>query len=360
MKFPYVVYILRICLVIGVERHVIYITKEKIMKNKVVGLILSVMMLSILCMPVQAEEPPIVLLDGQVLTFEVPPIIENGRVLVPMAAIFQAMGAVVSWDSSTGTATAVKDGITVQLTIGSAISTINGEAKTLDVPAQIVNERTLAPLSFVGQAFGASVSWNPDSRTVSINTGTVERDVSLLIKAICLSESLHYDSFNDEPDNITTTYTLFNLVSNNQFSWNEQLQPIDGDFFFSSGPESENAGEEGGPYIAPQLLYQDFFVSGTYKYPPANLGFLIEGTQTGIAVHLRTIPADVEIEVKSVEKGDYTTRFLLTVSRISDENKAELLGDAVLTLHKDSTAYFGYRIVSYVPLYSGFDDIKLQ
>ncbi|PKM77825.1 MAG: hypothetical protein CVU90_05075 [Firmicutes bacterium HGW-Firmicutes-15] len=143
------------------------------MKKKLASLILTVMMLSIFCVPVQAEDPLKVFVDRRVLSFEVDPIIDNGRVLVPMKAIFEALGALVSWDSETSTATGVKDGITVRLPVGSIFPTINGEAKTLDVPAQIVNGRILAPVRFVGEAFGGSVSWNPNTRSVTINSGIV-------------------------------------------------------------------------------------------------------------------------------------------------------------------------------------------
>ncbi|MEN6391312.1 MAG: copper amine oxidase N-terminal domain-containing protein [Syntrophomonas sp.] len=141
------------------------------MKKQVTGLMLTVMMLAVLCFPVSAQEAPRVLLDGRALTFDVPPTIENGRVLVPMGAIFNAMGAVVSWDAATSTATAIKNGVTVILPIGADYATINGNAKTLDVPAQIVNGRTLVPLSFIAQALGGSVSWDPETTTVSIVSG---------------------------------------------------------------------------------------------------------------------------------------------------------------------------------------------
>ncbi len=141
------------------------------MKKQVTGLMLTVMMLAVLCFQVSAQEPPRVLLDGRALTFDVPPTIENGRVLVPMGAIFNAMGAVVTWDAVTSTATAIKNGVTVILPIGADYATINGNAKTLDVPAQIVNGRTLVPLSFIALALGGSVFWDPETTTVSIVSG---------------------------------------------------------------------------------------------------------------------------------------------------------------------------------------------
>ena len=141
------------------------------MKKKLAGLILTVIMIITFCIPVQAADPITVFLDGRALSFDVAPVIDNGRVLVPMQAIFEDLGAVVSWDSESGTATGVKDEVTVILPVGSIFPTINGEAQTLDVPAKIIYGRILVPLRFVAEAFGGNVSWNPDTQTVSINSG---------------------------------------------------------------------------------------------------------------------------------------------------------------------------------------------
>lgn len=110
--------------------------------------------------PVQQSNSPTVILDGAPLTFDVQPIIENGRILVPMAAIFRAMGAAVTWDSVTQTVTALRGTTAVVLPINSYTPTVNGTVWKLDVPARIVGNRTLAPLRFVGEALGGTVSWD--------------------------------------------------------------------------------------------------------------------------------------------------------------------------------------------------------
>lgn len=115
---------------------------------------------------------PAVILDGRQLTFEVPPIIENDRTLVPLRAIFEAMGASVNWDNKTRTVTSAKGATTVVLTIGSINPTVNGQVWPLDVPAKIKNDRTLAPLRFVGEAFGGKVDWNNTTRTITITSPT--------------------------------------------------------------------------------------------------------------------------------------------------------------------------------------------
>ena len=113
---------------------------------------------------------PVVYLNGQKLSFDVPPVIENDRTLVPLRAIFEAVGANVQWDQSTQTVKAARGQTTVILTIGSLKPTVNGQIWPLDVPAKIVKDRTLAPLRFVGEAFGGNVGWDAASYTVTIET----------------------------------------------------------------------------------------------------------------------------------------------------------------------------------------------
>lgn len=122
--------------------------------------------------PITADKvtAPKVVLDGTQLTFDVPPIIENGRTLVPLRAIFEAMGAEVKWDPQTATVTAVKGNTTVVMKIGSLEPTINGVVKPIDVAGKIVNDRTLAPLRFVCEAFGGAVEWAKDTQTATIKS----------------------------------------------------------------------------------------------------------------------------------------------------------------------------------------------
>lgn len=121
------------------------------------------------------EVSPTVILNGQKLSFEVPPIIENGRTLAPLRAIFESMGAKVYWNAATSTVTATKGTTTVIMPLYSTKPTINGVVYTLDVPTKIVNNRALAPLRFVCEAFGGTVTWNGTKRTVNIS-GTFYTD----------------------------------------------------------------------------------------------------------------------------------------------------------------------------------------
>ena len=112
-------------------------------------------------------------LNGEALTFDQPPIIQEGRTLVPLRVIFEALGATVDWEQSTQTVTAVRDGVTVTMQIGSSVFYRNGQEFTLDVPARVVNNRTLVPARAVAESFGADVQWNQEAQTVFITTSEI-------------------------------------------------------------------------------------------------------------------------------------------------------------------------------------------
>ena len=142
------------------------------MKKKLALLLTLALLMTTLALPVVAADPvPRVIIDGQAVNFDVAPVIDNGRVLVPLRAIFEQMGAKVSWDDATKTATAAKGEVTVIVKLGSTSPTINGAVKTIDVPAKLVEGgRILAPLRFVCEAFGGVVSWNQDTYVASVDT----------------------------------------------------------------------------------------------------------------------------------------------------------------------------------------------
>ena len=108
------------------------------------------------------------MLNGSPIDFDQPPIIKDDRTLVPLRAIFEALGAAVSWDDATQTVTAVRGDKTVSLTIGSQTLYVGQSAVTLDVPAQLVNDRTLVPVRAISAAFDYQVDWDDELQQVSI------------------------------------------------------------------------------------------------------------------------------------------------------------------------------------------------
>lgn len=108
--------------------------------------------------------------NGNKIDSDVPPYVKDGRTLAPIRAILEALGMTVSWDGATQTATAVKADITISVTINSNIAIVNGEQKTLDVPAEITNGRTFVPVRFFGEALGMTVDWDGYTKTVIIES----------------------------------------------------------------------------------------------------------------------------------------------------------------------------------------------
>lgn len=111
-----------------------------------------------------------VFVDGAPVAFDQPPVIVNGRVLVPLRGVFERLGATVAWDPASQTVLAQSGATSVSLRIGSPQASVNGQPQMLDVPAMLIGGRTLVPLRFVSQALGAGVTWNAVSSTVQITS----------------------------------------------------------------------------------------------------------------------------------------------------------------------------------------------
>ncbi|WP_339847327.1 stalk domain-containing protein [Paenibacillus sp. FSL W7-1088] len=109
-----------------------------------------------------------VFIEGEKQVYKQPPTNFKGSVLVPLRGIFESLGADVKWNSSTQTVTAIREGRTIVLTIGSKIAYINGVAVTLSAKPQIINGVTMVPLRFVSEAFGGEVEWHGEAGSVTI------------------------------------------------------------------------------------------------------------------------------------------------------------------------------------------------
>lgn len=121
-----------------------------------------------------AAQTPKVILDGQLMSFDVPPLNIDSRIMVPMAHIFEVMGATIEWNGATQTVTATRGTTHIVLPIGSCSPTVNGVVWPLDVPAKVVNNRTLAPLRFVGEALGGTVTWDGENYAAIMTSPPVE------------------------------------------------------------------------------------------------------------------------------------------------------------------------------------------
>ena len=114
--------------------------------------------------PKQTQKPTYqtvtVLLNGVQQNYEQPAIIKNGRTLVPMRPVFEALGASVDFNQITNEITAIKEDRTITLTIGSQHADVNGSYIELETEVQNINGKTMVPLRFVSESMGATVEWD--------------------------------------------------------------------------------------------------------------------------------------------------------------------------------------------------------
>lgn len=127
----------------------------------------------------RAEADPVyVTLDGRELALDVPGEVREGRTLVPFRALFEALQAKVVWDPDAQTVTAEQGEDSLVLTIGSQVVEWRGSLIKVDAPPIIVNGRTLVPLRLVAQAMGLHVRWDPSTRTVHLESSPADRDLA--------------------------------------------------------------------------------------------------------------------------------------------------------------------------------------
>lgn len=145
--------------------------------KKIISLLLVVgLVLSSATLTFANENEISVYVEGQKVSFDVPPQTINDRTMVPIRAIFEVMGATVNWDNATQTAICTKDNTVVKMTLNSKTEYINDVPYEMDVAPVIVDNRTLAPARYVAEAFGYFVNWDGNTKSVLINKTSTIKD----------------------------------------------------------------------------------------------------------------------------------------------------------------------------------------
>ncbi|MGE6578299.1 stalk domain-containing protein [Paenibacillus xylanexedens] len=141
------------------------------MKKVMSALAVSAMLMSALPTSVMdaAARISIYINDAELSSAQAP-VMKGGRVLVPLRSIFEGLDAKVQYTNRTKTIVATRDDQEVKLTLGSKTAYINGEAISLDVPANTIKGNTMVPIRFVSEAFGEKVFWNSRNQRVDIKT----------------------------------------------------------------------------------------------------------------------------------------------------------------------------------------------
>jgi len=137
-------------------------------KRWIVSLVVVFLLLLALSQTVLADQSIRINFNGEQIQFDIDPVLDNGRVLVPLRGVFEMLGASVSWDGTSGKVYATRGANTIELAIGENTAYINSYPTELDVAASLLEGRTMVPLRFVSEALGAEVGWNSQAQTVDI------------------------------------------------------------------------------------------------------------------------------------------------------------------------------------------------
>ena len=123
-------------------------------------------------------DPIVLVVDGNTVeTEEMPPIILNGRTMVPAREFFEQLGATVTWDNDSQRVIIEYNGEKIILKINSRTVYIGSNSASIsasDPAPKIINNKTMIPVRFVAEEFGFDVQWVNDTRTVRITSPDTE------------------------------------------------------------------------------------------------------------------------------------------------------------------------------------------
>ncbi|KNF09752.1 membrane-bound metallopeptidase [Gottschalkia purinilytica] len=108
------------------------------------------------------------------IKFDTPPVIKDGRTLIPVRAITEGFGATVNWNKETKEVKITKNGNEIILKLGSDVAIVNGKEVKLDVPSNTYNNRTYVPLRFIAENLGLKVEWDKETETIEIEDKETE------------------------------------------------------------------------------------------------------------------------------------------------------------------------------------------
>jgi hypothetical protein len=162
-------------------------------KNLITTMAVAVALTASMSTAVLADDDVNVIVNGETIDFtgDQAPLIKNDRTLVPFRAVFEKMGAEVNWYEDSQTCEATYGGITVTLQIGSNIMNIgDGTTVEVDVPAEIIGDRTMVPIRVISEGIGATVGWEEETRTVVVNTPEISEESPKSVETISASSGV--------------------------------------------------------------------------------------------------------------------------------------------------------------------------
>ena len=304
-----------------------------------------------------------VFFNDEIITFDVEPVIEDGRTLVPLRAIFETMGCAVSFAELDGKQMvyAHRAGDSLSLTIGENKMHFNDKEIALDVPAKIKDDRTLVPLRAISEAFECEVHWYGDTKTISIYSrasdyvNSVEKIAETITddKGNVLIEVIAYYPVFENPTEMPSLDTI-----NADYKW-------DADKFIEEARAKkedalllkEQMGDEFTPFVYELTFQQTYSIWGylsfiNYKYVDiggAHPSTIMESRTYSTSHETEMSVSDViDVEMLDVSLTEFVTNlFVDKLKEIDAETYTydyvkEYIGDLQFYLTKNSLVlYFG-------------------
>ena len=163
---------------------------------------------------------------------QMPPIILNDRTLVPVREVFEYLGGTVNWDNNERRVDVTLDKKTISLWIDKTTAKVDGKEIELDVPAKIINNKTMVPARFIAEKGDLVVDWNQETYTVdikfkkvnitNISFATIEGTNCIVVSADGKITGYKYSSVDKE-----TLYTLWIDVENCNFTFDTSTKKFD-------------------------------------------------------------------------------------------------------------------------------------
>ncbi|MDI6707049.1 MAG: N-acetylmuramoyl-L-alanine amidase family protein [Bacillota bacterium] len=208
--------------------------------KKVVALVLVMVLLSVSLPAMAAGQQTLILhMDGKQITYKAPPVtiklngkeiksdvpavILDDRTLVPIRVISESTGARVDWNAGKYEVTVNTGEKVIKLKINSKEMAINGNTTSLEVPAKIINDRTMVPVRAVSEALGLKVGWVASTYTVLLDYPKADildmyydnTEGALVLKTT--GKVMYQTMFLQEPDRLVIDFpnTVFRAQSKN-------------------------------------------------------------------------------------------------------------------------------------------------
>lgn len=144
-------------------------------KNKFISVFIACVAAAASLPSVSAQDEQVkVNVNGTAVVFEdQQPVIVNERTLVPVRGVFEALGASVGWNEESGEITINGGDVNITMSIGSSVMQAGESLIELDTPPELMSDRVMLPVRAICEALGATVEWDGESMTVNINVGAV-------------------------------------------------------------------------------------------------------------------------------------------------------------------------------------------